>query len=364
MGIQEVVTAIRHKKELTRFSPVADTPLLIGTVILLFVLALPDLALAAPESDGPQQTIDMVEMEIDEDSISIDVSFNGTFTGQIHCRATLLLNLGILIEYVDLYIEPSYDDYISVVLEEYEARLTPEDPVYEFTANISVDPGTSSTPGPVVTMDGTVKTNRGTTGSVSEDSASVRILPYYSSNIYFVDPTGEMDTGSTETFSLTMENTGNADENFILSVTNTEFLASKDIEVTFEEARVFVEEGGKKEVDMKVKAGNGADRGSYIIKISAWSEKNGEVTEEDTPATLTLNVDEGYILFLEAFIKEPFYLWIGLALLVVILAFLFWVGLKVREHLLWIRTLRRLREANPGEDKEGEGVTFEREEVN
>ncbi|MBN1539929.1 MAG: hypothetical protein JW939_07275 [Candidatus Thermoplasmatota archaeon] len=342
----------------------ADTPLTIGSAIILLVLALPNFAIAERDFDGPEQTIDMVEMEIDEDRISIDVSFNGSFTGQIHCRATLLLDLGILIEYVDLYIEPSFDDHISVVLEEYEARLTPEDPVYEFTANISVDPGTSSTLNPIVTMDGTVKTNRGTTGSVLEDSASVRILPYYSSNIYFIDPTGEMDTGSTETFSLTMENTGNSAENFILHVTNSEFLASNDIEVTFEEARVYLEEGGRKQIDVKVKVGDRATRGSYLVKISAWSEKNGGMTEEDTPATLTLNVDEAYILFIEAFIKDPVYLWIGLALLVVILAFLFWVGLKVREHLLWKRTLRRLREANRVDDRESEDVTFEREEVN
>jgi hypothetical protein len=363
MGIQEVNSAIRNKREVTGFSPVVDKSLATGLTLLLITVMMTQLVVVRSEADGPTQTIDMVEMEIDEERISIDISFNGSFTGQLHCRATLILDLGILIEYVDLYIEPVYDDYISVVLEEYEVRLTPDDPVYEFEANISVDPGTSSTLNPVVTMDGTARTNRGTTGSVSEDYASIRILPYYSSNIYFVNPTGNMDTGTTKTFSLTIENTGNADENFILSVTNSEFLASKDIEVTFEEARVYVEEGGKKQVDMKVKVGDGSSRGSYIIKISAWSERNGAVTEEDTPATLTLNVDEAYIQFIEAFIKDPIYLWIGLALLIIILALLLWGGIKLREHLLWRRTLKRVRQANLGEDDVVEAVSVEPDEV-
>ncbi len=359
MGFQEVTSAIRNKREVTGFSPVADISLQTGLTLLVFAVLLPQLVLSTSGADGPAQNIDMVEMEIDEERISIDISFNGSFTGQLHCRATLILDLGILIEYVDLYIEPVYDDYISVVLEEYEVRLTPDDPVYEFVANISVDPGTSSTLNPVVTMDGTARTNRGTTGSVSGDLASVRILPFYSSNIFFVNPTGDMDTGSTETFSLTIENTGNADENFILSVTNSEFLASKDIEVTFEEARVFVEEGGKKQVEMKVKVGGGAERGSYIIKISAWSERNGGVTEEDTPATLTLNVDEAYIQFIEAFIKEPIYLWVGLIILIIILALLLWGGIKLREHILWRRTLKRVRQGGLGEADDDESESDE-----
>ncbi|MGA1872541.1 MAG: choice-of-anchor T family protein [Thermoplasmatota archaeon] len=318
---------------------------LIATTFVLIFLMSPLHTGIDADIDGPQQGVELVMMEIEEDSISIDISFNGTSTGQIQCRATLLYDLGLLIEYVDLYIEPEFPDYISVVLEDYEVRLTPESPVYDFTANISVDPKTSSTLNPSVIMGGTARTNRGTDGEVRTDSTEVEILPYYSATIFFSDPTGDMDTGSTDTFPMTIQNTGNAGEHFILSVTNSEFLSSKGIEVTFQDSRVYVEEDGEEEVEVKVKAGKDTDRGSYIVQIAVWSERNGHPTEEDTEASLTLNIDNPYIDVIERFVRDPIYLWAGLAILVVVLGLGIWGAIKLREHLLWKRTMRNIRKA-------------------
>ncbi len=301
------------------------------------------------ELDGPQQTVDLVRMEIDEETISIDISFNGSFTGQLRCRAILIFDLGIAIEYVNVYFEPEYPEYVSVVLEEYEARLTSEDPIHEFTANISIDPGTTSALNPIVIMDGTARTNHGNDGGVETDSASVRILPYYSATIFFRVPTGTIDGGSSKNFILTLQNTGNAGGHYILTVTNAEFLASKGIEVTFPDSRVYVEENGEREVDVKVSVSGSARRGSYIVKIAVWSEKVGHASEQDNPASLTLNVEEGYSKIL-GLIKDPIYLWVGLGILLVLVVLAIWGTIKLREHLLWKRTLNNIRNAELEED--------------
>jgi hypothetical protein len=322
--------------------------LVLTASLLAFLIPVPIYAEAS--TDGPQQAIDMVSMEIDEEIVSVDISFNGSFMSVVHCRAILIFDLGIAIEYVDLFIEPAYPEYVSVVLDDYEVRLTSEDPVYEFKANISVDAGTAADLNPVVTLDGTARTDRGTTGGVVPDTVAVDVLPYYSATIFFGVPTGSMDTGSSKTFIMTLQNTGNSGEHFILSVMETELLASRGIEVTFPESRVYVEMGGEEEVDVKVSVSGSADRGSYIIKISVWSERNGRPTEVDNTATLTLNVDEAYIDFIEGFIKDPIYLWIGLGLFIILIVAAVWGIIKLREHLLWKRTLDNIRRSEVEEE--------------
>jgi hypothetical protein len=191
-------------------------------------------------------------------------------------------------------------------------------------------------------MDGTARTNHGNDGGVETDTALINILPYYSATIFFGVPTGKLDAGSSKTFVMTIQNTGNSGENFVLSVTNAEFLSSKGIEVTFPESKVYIDEGGEKEIDVKVSVSGDADRGSYIVKIAVWSERNGHSTEQDNPATLTLNVEEGYFKFI-GWIRDPIVLWIGLGVLIVLLALGIWGITKLREHLLWKRTLDNIR---------------------
>ncbi|MBN1390989.1 MAG: hypothetical protein JXA22_10150 [Candidatus Thermoplasmatota archaeon] len=305
-------------------------------------------------AEGPNQSIDLVRMEIEEERIGVDISFNGTSTGQLHCRATLVYDLGLLIEYVDLHIEPDFpDEHVSVVLEEYDIRLTPDSPVYEFMANITVLPRTSASLNPSVVMDGTARTNRGTEGEVMEDSAEIDVLPYYSATIYFKDPTGSLDTGSSGTFELTVQNTGNSGEHFILSVVNSGSLVEKGIEVQMIESRVYVEENGEKQVDVKISADSRTDRGSYVIMIAVWSERNGHPVEEDNEASLTMNVDKAYIDIVERFIKDPIYLWIGLGIFIMVVFLAVWGSMKLREHILWKRTLDNIKKANTPDDPYG-----------
>jgi len=342
---------------------VASYRALLLSVIVILALVPSVFADTSSGTDAPKQTVDLVVMEIQEDGISIDVSFNGSSEGKLHCTATLIYDMGLLIDYVDLYIDPEYPDYISVVLDDYDVRLTPDDPVYEFTANISVDPKTSSTLNPSVVMGGTARTNRGTDGTVRSDSAEVDILPYYSATIFFPNPTGSVDTGSTGTFILTIQNTGNAGENFLLKVTNSEFLSSKGIEVEFPDSSIYVDENGEKEVDVKVKVDSGTGRGSYILQIAVWSERNGHPTEEDTEASLTLNVDKAYIDVIEKFIKNPLYLWIGLGLLILLVGLGIWGLVKLREHLLWKRTLKNIRNARLNEEAQTDASGVEEEQL-
>ncbi|MGA1865933.1 MAG: choice-of-anchor T family protein [Thermoplasmatota archaeon] len=325
------------------------------TFLLIFWIMIP-LGNAVSGIETPSQIIDLVIMEIDEERIEVDISFNGTSTGQLHCRATLMYDMGLLIEYVDLHIEPEFPpEHISVVLEEYDVRLTPSSPVYEFIANITVLPKTSSSLNPSVIIGGTARTDRGTEGEVREDSCEIDVLPYYSVTIFFLDPTGDMDIGSSKTFPLTMQNTGNSGEHFILAVKNRDFLVKEGIEVTFSESRVYVDEGGVKEVDVKVRVAGGSERGSYLVEIYVWSERNGRPTEEDNEASLTLNVDRPYIDLVEKFVKDPIYLWIGLGILVVLVVLAIWGLIKLREHLLWKRTLENIRNANSAEESKGPG---------
>ena len=98
-----------------------------------------------PESpEGPEQVLNMVEITIEETSIPIDTSFNGSFEGKLHCSATLILNFGILVDSVDVFLSVDFPGEISVTLTDYEFTLSPDVSYYEFEANVSVNPGTSS----------------------------------------------------------------------------------------------------------------------------------------------------------------------------------------------------------------------------
>ncbi|MBN1538934.1 MAG: hypothetical protein JW939_02230 [Candidatus Thermoplasmatota archaeon] len=327
------------------------------TFLLISWLMIP-LGSVEGRTDAPEQIMDLVMMEIDEERIAVDISFNATSTGQMHCRATLMYDIGLFIEYVDLHIELEFPpEHVSVVLEEYDVRLTPSSPVYDFIANITVLPKTSASLNPSVVLGGTARTDRGAEGEVREDHCEIDVLPYYSVTIFFPDPTGDMDIGSSKTFPLTMQNTGNSGEHFILAVKNRDFLAEKGLEVTFSEPRVYIDEGGVKETDMKVRVDGGSERGAYLIEVYVWSEHNGQPTEEDNEASLTLNVDRPYIDLVEELVKAPIYLWVGLGILVVIIILVIWGFLKLREHILWRRTLNNIRNANTSEEPESPGDT-------
>lgn len=294
---------------------------------------------------GPEQTLNMAEVEIDEVSLSIDVSFNGSFTDVLHCRVVLLLDLGIIVESVEVYLLPEFPSELSVVLSEYHFVLTPEGSVKEFTANVTVAPGTSSSADPQVVIGGTATAQpRGTKGGIIEDTAGVTVLPFYTAEISFKEPKVSISTGNTGKAELTVENRGNADEYYLLRCENAAELSGDGVSVTITETRVFLNEAGETDIEVEVKVDKSTHRGAYIVRIGVWSEKNGQENMEDSKAVLTVEVSSEYVGGIEEFLsKEPYYLYIALAIGLVIVAAAIWGILKLREHLAWRRTLSRIR---------------------
>ncbi|MFW3145518.1 MAG: choice-of-anchor T family protein [Thermoplasmatota archaeon] len=328
---------------------------LIPVLVLILIQGSPSTVIGERSTDPPKQSVDIIEIEIEEEEVRLDIGFNGTNLAILHCTATLLTNLGLLIDYADVYIEPVYSDPLKVVVEDDDFRLTPEDPVHEFIVNISTIPGTSASLKPIVTIDGTARTSRGTTTGVNDDSVNVVILPYYGSILEFATPMGSVSAGDKRTFQLVIENNGNIGEHFILKVDDPGSLVSDGISVTFKEARVYVEEGGTKNVDVEVRVDSKTDRGAYVIRVVCYPESTGPGSDQESAASLTLNVDKGFIDAFEGFFKSPAYFWGTLIVLIIVLILAGYGIYRLKQHLEWKRTLRRIRETNLEQRRAEEG---------
>ncbi|HHD16559.1 MAG TPA: hypothetical protein ENK47_07605 [Euryarchaeota archaeon] len=298
-----------------------------------------------------RQAINMVEIDITETSISIDTSFNGSSEGKLHCSARLLLNLGLFVDSVDLHLEVRYPDEISASLSEYDFTLTPSEPLAEFTANITVHPGTSSTVTPEVVIGGTATAQpSGTKGGVIEDSASIIILPFYTAEISFKEDSASIPKGEKKVFTLNIENRGNADETFILNWANENELKGAHLGVEFETAEVLIPEGGTVEVEVTVTTSSRTSRGSYIIRIETWSEKNGPSNKEESNAVIVVDVTDPYLGTIQGFLSaSPFMVYLFIALTVMAAGAIVYLLLRVRANIAWKRRLRRYREM--GEDR-------------
>ncbi|MEA3559046.1 MAG: hypothetical protein U9R75_07325 [Candidatus Thermoplasmatota archaeon] len=330
----------------------------LGSSVVFLLLCSSLLPGTFPAEGAPRQTVDLVEIRIDTDQVSIDIGFNGTNNAVITCTLVLLADLGILVEYVDVYLEPVIPASVSLVLDTYEIRLTSDAPEYTLNANISVEPGTSATLNPVVGIGGSGKTNRGQTVGVTSDSFSIDVLPYYGSNIFFSTIMGSVVSGETKTFKMNIESTSNIGEHFILEVSNSRELSDQGVHVEFEEARVFVDEGEAKVAEVEIRAGSDADRGAYVVKTRCYPESVGPSTQEQSTSSFTINVDKGYINVIEGFFKDPIYFYITIAVILIALVLGGYGIFKLRQHLAWKRTLKRVKEANKASTKE---VTFKME---
>jgi hypothetical protein len=312
--------------------------------------------------DSTEQNINMVEVVIEENSIPVDTSFNGSFEGQLHCSARLLLNLGIFVDSVDVYLEVQYPEEISVSLDDYEFTLTPEEPVYEFMANVTVQPGTSSTKNPQVTIGGSATAQpSGRRGGVIEDQASVDILPFYTADIEFEISSSTINKGDSKEFKLILENKGNADETFVLNWANPDELSGKDIKVEMEDTNIFVPEKSKVEVDIKIKTGDRTSRGSYLIKIELWSERNGPANKEESRADIIIDVKDPYLEGIQDFFSmSPYVVYITGAVVLIAVAIVIYLLLRWRSSRAWKRRLDEYRsmeddEQYPAREQEGTG---------
>ncbi len=288
--------------------------------------------------------LNMVELDIAQESISFDVSFNGSCSGTFHCTASLLLNLGVLTDSVDVVLIVEQSEHMSVALSEYNFTLTQEDPTRDFLAEVTLLHGTSSSLQPVLTIGGSaISQPTGTKGAVVEDSAYVDVLPFYGAEISFVESYGKVDQGGSSTFSLNIRNTGNSDEKFIFVLVNNDDLRSRGITVSMEDGSITLAEGGSKEVPVKITADRDARRGGVTVYVEVYSENNGAGSREDSKGILTLTVENAGLGAILGFFSSPVYLWGSLILLIVVLGGFVYGGLKLREHLRWNRAVRRMK---------------------
>lgn len=313
---------------------------------------------------GPVQVVDLVVIEIEEDRVSVDIGFDGSKTAVLHCTATLIADLGVLYEYVDVELQKADPDRVHLVIEDSSFRLTPQDPVKEFTVNISVDPGTSSTLHPLVTIDGEARPDFGPAQGVAEDSATIDILPYYGSIMDhdLADGYINIRKGDTGSFQLTIENIGNIGEHFVLVALDSSTLSGKGISVKFEEARVFIAEGSTKNVEVEVKVSTDGERGSYQVKFECYPESVGPGTEEQTSITFQVDV-KGIGDDIEEIFDEPWKLIAALVGIVVLLILAGYGIYRLKQHLAWKRTLRRVREAGSERASQNEEIHFSVEEI-
>jgi hypothetical protein len=297
---------------------------------------------SSADHEQPQQTINLVQVDIVEESIPVDISFNGSFEGKLHCSATLLLNLGLIVESVDVFLDVEYPPEITVALTDYDFTLTPQNPTFEFTANVTVLPETSSTKRPEIIIDGTANAQpTGTKGGIAEDSSSVVVLPFYTAEISFKDGSGTIQKGRSGTFPLVIENRGNAAETYVLNWANKQELNGKDISVEFEEKSISINEGEKKEMDVKVETGDDTTRGSYLIRIEVWSERNGPDSKEESNAVIVVDVSDPYIGSIQGFFsRSPYMIYISAALLIILIIIGVYLLLRLRARRAWKRRLR------------------------
>jgi hypothetical protein len=267
-----------------------------GTLFAILVLSISILAVPG-ESAGPTKFA-VVMVEIDQDMVEIDVGPDGNCTAYVTGKVYLPFPNNPFVDYADVTLEQDIPDYASLQLSAYKFRLSAAEPEGRFSGNFTVTPSLSSSTIGTVRISGTaVASPSGITTDVQGDEFSVGILPYYGAQLYFRQVYGKIEKGGSDTFVLQLNNTGNSDDTFTLSLADPQYLSAKGISVEFEKTHT-VPEGGSVPVDVKVRL-NGADRGSYVIKIEAVSSGKGDGRPEDSVGLLTLTVQEKVIFFLQ-----------------------------------------------------------------
>ncbi len=319
---------------------------------ILFLLSVVTISFITIDLNGehlgasPDQIVDIVLIEIREESISIDVSVDGNATGILHWTATLTLQIGIIVESVTVHMTPDHSTDVSVGLSIYDFSLTPSDPVMVGTANITAAPGTSTSASPIIVLGATAKVQpRGTNAGVTDDSAEIVILPFFSAEAHFSETVVNMKVGERRTFVLEIENRGNSAGDFKVAVVNSQELMDKGVEVSISEQTVNIGEGSKRKVDIIIKVKDGAKVGGHSlqVKVTPSEVRSGNV---EGSALLTLDVREAYMSTVQDLLSEPFYLLATFALVMIFLGLAVFLGLKLRTHLAWRRTLKRIRSSD------------------
>lgn len=290
--------------------------------------------------------VSLVRVEIDQDVLALDVGPSGNNTAILTGR--VYLPYPKLVDSAEVFLTQDIPDYSGLLLSQNEFTLTAEEPEARFQGNLTVPPSLSSSLKGAVSIGGSATISPGgTTVKVEDDVADVEILPYYGAALYFQRVFGKIGPDGTETFLLRINNTGNADDTYALSLVDSAALKGEGISVDME-ATKSVPEGGSAQVQVTVKA-HDAERGTYIVRIEARSEGKGGSEPEDSVGMLTVTVEEKVISFLQG---SPYTL-VGVIAGAVLLIALISTGLSYcLKRRRWRRQFQRMVETAEMENRE------------
>ena len=324
-------------------------PLITIAIYLSAMVSIP--AGSSVETEQVDQAISVVEIEIQEEEITIDISIGKNRTSVLHCTASLTPGATLIFDSVDVNLIPTMPDYVnSVNLSKQAFTLTRSENQVDFTATVNVMEETSSSVDDVVEIGGEATLQpSGRKAGVSPDTSTIRVAPYYGGEVSFVNPASTIEQGGKKEFILLVENLGNSGDTFHLAVLDKDLLRNRGIRVKLETDTVDVAEGGTTEVKVEVEVDKEAGRGSSIVKIEIWSDNKGPSQKEESRALLTITVEERVIGFLRGTIfSDPIYMWLALFVVVVLVGIVIFLGVKLRDHLAWKRAIKRMKRPPSG----------------
>jgi uncharacterized membrane protein len=182
----------------------------------------------------------------------------------------------------------------------------------------------------------------------------VGILPYYSAEASFVETAVTLKVGERRTFVLNIENRGNAAGDFKVTITNAAELLENGMEVTVSDPTVNIGAGSSRKVDITVKARDDADVGGYNLQVTVapMEDRSGNV---EGSALLAIDIREAYMSAVQSILGDPIYLAIAFIVAVVLLGLIVFGGLRLKAHLEWKRTLKRIRSKKVAPDDRTKG---------
>jgi len=309
---------------------------------LVFALVLIPMMMSAAPSEGEPAAVSLVVIEVEQDSIAVDVSAEGNYSGRLTGRAYLPYPNNPLIDHVEVFLGSELPPRTSLILSIDRFTLSPEVPEVAFVGNITVLPSTSSSSVGSIIIQGTAKVYpSAATTEVQADSVLIDVLPYYGADIYFPTPYGKMVRGDVGSFDLRVNNTGNANDVYQLRIKDPSSLKDRGLKVSLDQERPSVPEEGSVIVKVEVSARD-VKRGSYILAVEAYSQGKGGSEAEDSLAVLTITVEERLIGILQGTVfSSPYFIWgTGIFLLLAAAGIALGITAYLR-HLRWKREFRR-----------------------
>ena len=297
--------------------------------------------------EGRASSAFIVRIDITEDIVYFDVGPDGNGSSSVQIRVYLPYPNNPLMERVDVLLAADQPSFLNIYLSTNEISLTRERPESTIFGNMTVAPSTSSLLGGDLVVSGTARIYpSGATVPVEGDRSSLRILPYYGADLYFPTPFGKMSEGDKLTFPMRLNNTGNANDAYRLSIIDAAGLEDKGIHVKIDQDSIVVPEGGSALIDVEISARD-ARRGSYFIRVEARSDGKGGAAPEESIAALTVTVEKRAISILQgAVFSNIYFMWGAFAVLAALIGFLIYGSIRLFRYLKWKRDFERLMKAS------------------